>query len=108
MFGLLDSFKERWNGKCSIQVPRFQDINTDHEEATEHEPFPGQIYMDSLYFGAGASCLQLTYETQNINHARYLYDMLIPFTPIMSALSASSSIRKGQVAEHDFRWNMLE
>ena len=108
MFGLTDSFRERWNGKGCIQVPRYQDVNTDHGQVTEREPFPGQIYMDSIYFGAGASCLQLTYESQSINHARFLYDMLLPFTPIMSALSASSSILKGQVAEHDFRWEIIE
>lgn len=55
--------------------------------ATEEEPFPGQIYGDAMHFGMGNSCLQITYEAQNINHARYLYDAFVPFTPILSVLS---------------------
>lgn len=61
-----------------------------------------------MHFGMGCSCLQITYETQNINHARYLYDMFIPFTPIMSVLSATTPILKGQVSDHDFRWEVIE
>ena len=61
-----------------------------------------------MHFGMGASCLQITYETQNINHARYLYDMFIPFTPIMSALSASTPLVKGQISDHDLRWEIIE
>ena len=77
-------------------------------EETEREPFPGQIYMDSMHFGMGASCLQITYEAQNINHARFLYDMFLPWTPIMSALSATSPLLKGQISDHDFRWEVIE
>ena len=62
------------------------------EAVSEAEPYPGQVYMDAMHFGMGCSSLQLTYETQSMNHARYLYDMFAPFTPIMTALSASSPI----------------
>lgn len=64
--------------------------------------------MDAMHFGMGASCLQITYETQNISHARFLYDMFIPFTPIMAALSASTAILKGQLSDHDMRWEVIE
>ena len=77
-------------------------------EATEREPFPGQIYMDAMHFGMGCSCLQITYESQNINHARFLYDMFLPWTPIMSALSATTPILQGQLSDHDFRWEVIE
>ena len=64
--------------------------------------------MDGMHFGMGCSCLQITYETQNLNHARFLYDMFLPFTPIMSALSATTPLLKGNVSDHDFRWEVIE
>lgn len=64
--------------------------------------------MDAMHFGMGNSCLQITYETQNLNHALYLYDMFIPFTPIISALSQASPIFKGKLSAHDFRWECIE
>jgi hypothetical protein len=76
--------------------------------ATVDEPFAGQIHMDAMHFGMGNSCLQITYETQNVEHARFLYDMLIPFTPIISALSQCSPIFKGKLSAHDFRWSSIE
>lgn len=73
----------------------FQDKKTNMTVATDDEPFPGEIYMDSMHFGMGQCCLQITYECSTINHARYLHDMLLPFTGIMAALSASGPIHKG-------------
>lgn len=58
-------------------------------------------------FGMGNSCLQITYETTSINHARYLHDALLPFTPIMSALSASAPIYKGKLSDIDLRWTVI-
>jgi len=77
-------------------------------QATYNEPFPGQIYMDAMHFGMGCSCLQVTYEATCLNHSRYLYDMLIPFTPVMSALSQCSPIFKGKLSAHDFRFQVIE
>ena len=109
MIGLLTCMAERtgsWD--MNMQIPRYQDVNTDMTSATERDPVPGKIYCDSPFFGPGMSSLQLTYESQNIDHARYLYDMLLPFTPIMSALSASSPILKGQLTDTDFRWELIQ
>lgn len=89
-------------------MPRFVDENTEVNSTSEEEPHAGKIYMDSMHFGLGCSCLQVTYETQNINHARFLYDMFLPFTPVMSMLSATSPILKGQISDHDFRWEVIE
>ena len=43
-----------------------------------------------------------------MNHARYLYDMFVPFTPIMSALSASAPIYKGKLSDYDLRFHAIE
>ena len=61
-----------------------------------------------MHFGMGCSCLQITYETHCMNHARYLYDMFIPFTPIASALSQCTPFAKGKLSSNDFRFKILE
>ena len=43
-----------------------------------------------------------------MNHARFLYDMLLPFTPLMSALSASTPIHKSRLVDFDLRFAVIE
>ena len=64
--------------------------------------------MDAMHFGMGQCCLQITYECSTINHARYLHDMLLPFTGIMAALSAAGPIHKGKLSDYDLRWTVIE
>jgi len=105
--GLAQSIRERRTEKVQILSPIYQDVNT-KKVATADEPFPGFIYGDAMHFGMGNSCLQITYEAQNMSHARYLYDMFTPFTPILSALSQAAPIFKGKLSAHDFRWKLIE
>ena len=49
----------------------------------------------------GRGQLQVRLDAKSLNHARYLHDMLVPFVPILIALSANSPIYKGQLSEHD-------
>lgn len=106
--GLVKSIRERRGSKVEIKVPIYQDEKTNMTEATEDEPFPGMIYMDAMHFGMGQCCLQITYECSTINHARYLYDMLLPFTGILAAVSASGPIQKGKLSDNDLRWTVIE
>ena len=102
----MQSIRERRGEKVKILVPIYKDLNTCFEPCRE-EPEPGFIYMDSMHFGMGCSCLQVTYETQTINHARYLHDQLLAFTPILAALSANSVIFKGKLGNIDMRWRVI-
>jgi glutamate--cysteine ligase catalytic subunit len=43
-----------------------------------------------------------------MNHARYLHDMMMPFTGIMAALSAAGPVQKGQLSDNDMRWTVIE
>jgi glutamate--cysteine ligase catalytic subunit len=106
--GVCQSIRERRGKKVDIRVPIYQDKNTNLTEATEDEPYPGFIYMDAMHFGMGQCCLQITYECQTLNHARYLHDMLVSFTGILSALAASGPVCKGQLSDNDFRWTVVE
>lgn len=103
----MKSIRERRGEKVKIVIPIYPDMNTNMTVATHEEPYPGQIYMDAMHFGMGCSCLQVTYEAQNISHARYLHDMLLPFTPIMAVLSASAPIYKGKLSDIDLRWTVI-
>ena len=89
-------------------MPIYKDEKTNMTEATEDEPFPGFIYMDAMHFGMGQCCLQITYECLTVNHARYLHDMLLPFTGIFAAISASGPIQKGKLSDNDLRWTVIE
>ncbi len=90
--GLVKSIRERRGEKVDIRVPIYKDEKTNLTTPTKDEPYPGDIHMDAMAFGMGQCCLQITYECQTINHARYLHDQLIPFAGIMAALSASGPI----------------
>jgi glutamate--cysteine ligase catalytic subunit len=103
--GLAKSIRERRGEKVRILVPLYEDVNTDMTSDTEE--YPGYIYMDSMHFGMGCSCLQVTFESQSLNHARYLHDMLLPFTPLLAALSQASPIFKGKMADIDLRWTVI-
>lgn len=106
--GLVKSIREKRGEKVEIRVPLYKDEFTNMTVPTENEPFPGEIYMDAMHFGMGQCCLQITYECQTINHARYLHDMLLPLTGIMAALSAAGPIQKSQLSDNDLRWTVIE
>ena len=41
------------------------------------------VYLDAMGLGMGCSCLQVTFQAQSIDEARFLHDQLTPMTPIM-------------------------
>jgi len=53
--------------------------------------------MDSTAFGLGQSCLQVTLQACNLEEAKYLYDQLIPLTPIMVSKYRRLSVLHAQV-----------
>jgi glutamate--cysteine ligase catalytic subunit len=96
--------------KVCINVPVYPDEKTPKgylEDLTEFgddgtsQAFaqPGHIYMDAMGFGMGLSCLQVTFQACNIREAEQLYDQLSPLCPILLALTASSPILRGFLAD---------
>ena len=107
-FGTLArNIRERRGSKVDIQVPIYIDKLTNLTEKTEREPYPGIIYMDCMAFGMGNACFQITLGFCSLNLSKLAYDLLIPITPIMLALSANTCIFKGQLSGHDSRWAVL-
>lgn len=118
---LTAKIRERKGHKVAINLPIFPDVNTKVVDDTipkrnlftsDIEPFigaalPGHVYMDSMGFGMGSSCVQITMQAKDITEARYLYDSLAPATPVMLALSAAAPIFRGHLVNQDIRWNVV-
>lgn len=65
------------------------------------------IHMDAMAFGMGCCCLQVTFQAQDIDESRFLHDQLAVLAPIMMALTASTPILKGRLADTDARWGII-
>ena len=101
------NIRKRRGKKVNAKIPIYKDIKTNLTEVTEDEPYPGFIHMDAMTFGTGCCCLQFTIGSCSLNSACYLYDQLIPFTPILLALTSSSPIFKGKLSAYDNRFDVL-
>lgn len=118
---LTANIRKRKGHKVAINLPIFPDVNTKIVDDTipkrdlfpsDIEPFvgaalPGHVYMDSMGFGMGSSCVQVTMQAKDITEARYLYDTLAPATPVLLALSAAAPIFRGYLVNQDIRWNVV-
>lgn len=119
---LTANIRKRRGHKVAINLPMYPDKNTKllddsiplsrdlfpaDREAALGAAKPGHVYMDSMGFGMGSSCLQVTFQARDIHQARYLYDTLAPLTPVLLALSAAAPIFKGFLVNQDVRWNVI-
>lgn len=113
---LTRNIRERRGSKVAINIPVFKDVNTPSpfiEKFPEVEgegaaaALPDHIYLDSMGFGMGMSCLQMTFQACSIQEARFLYDQLAVVTPIVMALSAGTPILRGYLSDLDCRWSVI-
>lgn len=79
---LARNIRARSGKKVEIKVPIYKDKFTSLEK-TDDEPFPGYIYMDSMAFGMGSTCFQVTIGACTYQGAQYMYDQFIPLTPLL-------------------------
>jgi len=80
------------------------------QEKPKEEPLErvrAAIHMDAMAFGMGCCCLQVTFQAQDIDESRYIYDQLAVLAPILMALTASTPILKGRIADTDARWGII-
>ncbi|GMG52735.1 unnamed protein product [Ambrosiozyma monospora] len=121
---LTANIRRRRGQKVAINIPLYKDEKTVFDEVDPTIPkrtlFPyedneaflgaakkGHIYMDSMGFGMGSSCLQVTMQAPDIFEARYLYDSLVNLAPLFLSLSAAAPIFRGHLADQDVRWNVI-
>jgi hypothetical protein len=79
---LAKNIRTRRGKKVEILVPIFKDKYTSFEK-TEDEPHPGYIHMDAMPFGMGSACFQITVGACTYQGAQYMYDQLVPLTPLL-------------------------
>ncbi|KAG7195338.1 uncharacterized protein KQ657_003866 [Scheffersomyces spartinae] len=118
---LTANIRRRKGRKVAINLPLYPDINTKliddsipHRDMFDHdkEPFlgallPGHVYMDSMGFGMGSSCLQVTMQALDLKQSLDLYDAMVPITGVLLALTAAAPIFKGFLVNQDVRWNVI-
>ncbi|CAO1636736.1 unnamed protein product [Parajaminaea phylloscopi] len=121
---LTANIRERRGAKVAINLPIFKDEKTPSpfidptipwdrnlfpgdSEAKQGAAKPDHIYMDSMGFGMGCCCLQVTFQACSIHEARAIYDQLVPVTPLILALTAASPAYRGYLADVDARWSVI-
>ncbi|VEU20784.1 DEKNAAC101764 [Brettanomyces naardenensis] len=120
---LTANIRKRRGQKVDINVPLYRDEYTDmdHLDSTipkrdlfpsDKEPFqgaakPGYIYMDSMGFGMGCCCLQVTMQPPDIYQARYVYDAFVNIAPALLSLTSATPFFRGHLADQDVRWNVI-
>lgn len=62
------------------------------------------VYMDSMAFGMGMACLQVTMQMPDVNVARHIFDQLTTLCPMFLAVTAATPIQKGHLVDSDVRW----
>jgi glutamate--cysteine ligase catalytic subunit len=65
------------------------------------------IHMDAMAFGMGCCCLQITFQAKDMEESRFIYDQLAVLAPIMMALTASTPLLRGRIADTDCRWGII-
>ncbi|CAE6467909.1 unnamed protein product, partial [Rhizoctonia solani] len=118
---LIANMKSRRGAKVAANIPIYFDTNTPRPFVDPTIPWEtgispedhgaikqDHIYLDTTTFGAGCCCLQVTLQARDVDEARVVYDALVPVTPIMMALTASSPAYRGYLADVDCRWDILE
>ena len=104
---LTRNIRMRRGEKVEIKIPIYKDKNTNLNEITEDEPYPGYINMDAMGFGMGCCSLQVTIGCDSLDDCLHLYDQLIPLAPLFLIISSSTHIHKGKLCEYDNRWLII-
>ncbi len=79
------------------QLPVFQDKSTSISS----------LKLDSMAYGMGSCCLQITISATSLSSARFIYDQLAILSPLFMALSASTPLQHGYLTDVDTRWTMI-
>ena len=106
---LSKNIRLRRKDKPAVYVPIFRDKLTQLPFKEDNgEEFKDEfIYLDAPGFGMGCCCVQVTFQTDSMDEARYLYDNLATVCPILLALSGASPIWRGLLSDVDCRWNVI-
>lgn len=82
-------------------------LTVSEAKPTPDETLRAAIHLDAMAFGMGCCCLQITFQAKDIDESRFMFDQLAVMAPIMMALTASTPIFKGRLADTDARWGII-
>jgi glutamate--cysteine ligase catalytic subunit len=88
----------------NIRLRRGENVNIDSRRTEDGNE---EVHMDSMAFGMGCCCLQITMQVEGERSSRYLHDQFTVLSPLLLALSASSPIMKGHLTDKDCRWSVI-
>jgi hypothetical protein len=81
--------------------------HSSESEPEARENVRAAIVMDAMAFGMGCCCLQITFQAEDVDESRVMYDQLAVMAPIMMAFTAATPILKGRLADTDARWGII-
>ncbi|KAI8866907.1 GCS-domain-containing protein [Ramicandelaber brevisporus] len=101
----------RHGGPPSAFLPVYKDTNTTwpykHQYPGTMDIPDNHIYVDTLMYGFGCACLQITMQAKHINQARRLYDQLAVVAPLLMAVSAATPLVHGHLLDTDCRCDAI-
>ena len=89
------------------ELPPKAEVAAQVSEEESKESVRAAIHMDAMAFGMGCCCLQITFQGKDVEESRFIYDQLNVLTPIMMALTASTPLLRGRIADTDCRWGII-
>lgn len=113
---LSKNIRQRRGSKVDIRRPLLVDSLTHSTARDSAAPAPqtvgqadamGEVYADSMAFGMGACCLQVTMQAASLDESLRLYDQLAPLAPLMLALTAATPFMRGWLCDDDVRWGQI-
>lgn len=105
----LEALSSLLEGSVALAPSPLTEKKTEIAEEVEgqKETVRAAIHMDAMAFGMGCCCLQITFQAKDIDESRFMYDQLAVMAPIMMALTASTPLLKGRIADTDARWGII-
>jgi Glutamate-cysteine ligase len=105
---LLDGALQLGSVATAVAEPPVKpDIASIPEPDGNKETVRAAIHMDAMAFGMGCCCLQITFQAKDVEESRFIYDQLAVLAPIMMALTASTPLLRGRIADTDCRWGII-
>ncbi|KRH93272.1 Gamma-glutamylcysteine synthetase [Pseudoloma neurophilia] len=86
------------------EIERIEDRSKKQEEA---ENFLQTILIDSMGQGFGCACIQFTYQLENIEISKFIYDQLTILAPLLMRLMRASPYSTNHMLNIDSRWEII-
>lgn len=106
---LTANIRARRGSNPHVIVPRWRGDRqpSSQQQQTQQRRGEDVIEMDSMGFGMGCCCIQITIQSDTEKQSRFVHDQLAVLSPIFMALSAATPMHRGFLADFDARWAVI-